>query len=86
MTNDDIALVTESAATNRSLRISLTLVLGLEGWLKACRTSPPSPDNADVSIAGVVGILLGFEFTITVGECALRDLGLLFGVDLGDVG
>ena len=67
LTREDIALVTESAATRRSLRKLRTLEEGpVPTWLKAWRKSPPTAKPARASI-GVLGELplLG---TVAIGE------------------
>ena len=77
-----MALLMESAATSRSLRRLRTLLEELECccWLNACRTSPPSPDSVS---PGVLGVLLA-RGGGRGGEWAVRDRGLLLGVDLGE--
>ena len=48
LTSDDMAFVTESAATSKSFRKLRTLLVLLAGgcWPNACRTSPLVPSNA----------------------------------------
>lgn len=79
-----MALVTESAATSRSLR----RLLVLPDWPNASRISPPTPvsESPGGMLPGVLGALredVG-KANDNVGDLLLPDRGELFGVDLGD--
>ena len=77
-----MALVTESAATSRSLRRLRTLFTALAvpfGCVNACLTSPPSPARVSPGVLGVLLLPIG----IGGGEWFLAR-GELFGVDRGE--
>ena len=66
-TSDDMALVTESAATSKSCLNERTLLAELPGcWPKAWRTSPKIYESNDVESCGGLQILITVQLMITI--------------------
>lgn len=82
LTSDDMAFVTESAATRRSLRKLCMLLVVLAPVPNACLTSPPTPESGS---PGVEGAELPRGRDALCGEPGFRERGLLFGVDWGEL-
>ena len=83
-TRDDIASVTESAATSKLLRMLLRLApYGCEcWWLNACRMLPLIHER-ESPIAGADDLRLGWPPII--GEWFATNLGLTFGLERGEL-